>query len=270
MWEFGPFIPIFPSVKNDTVLSPQELRDGLAVRYNKRLLKLLGSCDGCGVAFSLDHGLNCAKGGNVIRRQNEIRDALGQLAALAYPHVTVEAVVFEPAAHNPTDTRLACDLAVRGLWSSQTEALIDCPIVILTPSPVPIALLSSPCWSPHSCHENQAPTSVQWPAGRLLAVCLLKWLRCSPRGRSYPEESGCPAGCEVGQQLQTNNVLCSAATVRCQFFGPQCIVCVGCPKQSCSSSFERLGSFAPFQSWRLLSFWILCSLMLLLLVLSYD
>ena len=54
---------------------------------------------------------------------------VGQLAALAYPHVTVEPVVREPAAHNPTDTGLVCDLAVRGLWSSQTEALIDCRIV---------------------------------------------------------------------------------------------------------------------------------------------
>ena len=125
----GPWLLSFPSVKNDTVLSPQEFRDGLAVRYNKPLLKLPGSCDGCGAAFSLDHGLNCAKGGNVIRRHNEVRDALGQLAALAYPHVTVEPVVREPAAHNPTDTGLVCDLTVRGLWSSQTEALIDCRIV---------------------------------------------------------------------------------------------------------------------------------------------
>ena len=89
----GPWLSSFPSVKNDTVLSPQEFRNGLAMRYNKPLLNLPGSCDGCGAAFSLDHGLNCAKGGNVIRRHNEVRDALGQLAALAYPHVTVEPVV---------------------------------------------------------------------------------------------------------------------------------------------------------------------------------
>ena len=55
----GSWLSSFPSVKNDTVLSPQEFRDRLAVRYNKPLLKLPGSCDGCGAAFSLDHGLNC-------------------------------------------------------------------------------------------------------------------------------------------------------------------------------------------------------------------
>ena len=58
----GSMALVIPSVKNDTVLSPQEFRDGLAMCYNKPLLKLPGSCDGCGAALSLDHGLNCAKG----------------------------------------------------------------------------------------------------------------------------------------------------------------------------------------------------------------
>ena len=43
------------------------------------------------------------------------------------------------------------------------------------------------------------------------------------------EESGCPAGCEVGQQLQPDNVLCPAGTVRCYSSG-LCTLCAGCPK----------------------------------------
>ena len=42
-------------------------------------------------------------------------------------------VVREPATHNPADTGLVCDLAVRGLWSSQTEVLIECRIVNTDP-----------------------------------------------------------------------------------------------------------------------------------------
>ena len=38
-------------------------------------------------------------------------------------------MVREPAAYNSDDTGLVCDLAVRGLRSSQTEALLDCRIV---------------------------------------------------------------------------------------------------------------------------------------------
>ena len=77
-----------PSEKNDTVLSAREFRDGLALCYNKPLLALPGVCDGCGKSFSLDHGLNCPNGGNIIRRHNEVRDVAGQLASMAYSHVT--------------------------------------------------------------------------------------------------------------------------------------------------------------------------------------
>ena len=52
----------------------------------------LDCTDGCGKRFSLDHGLNCPNGGSVIRRHNEIRDVNGQLASLAYGHVTTEPV----------------------------------------------------------------------------------------------------------------------------------------------------------------------------------
>ena len=59
------------------------------------------------------------------------------------------------------------------------------------------------------------------------------------------EESGCPAGWEVGQQLQSDNVLCPAATVRCYSSG-LCTLCAGCPKEACPTSFGRWGRFAPF------------------------
>jgi hypothetical protein len=37
-------------------------------------------CDGCGQNFSVQHALECKKGGNVISRHNEIRDELADLA----------------------------------------------------------------------------------------------------------------------------------------------------------------------------------------------
>ena len=77
------WLSAMPSEKNDTVLSAREFRDGLALRYNKPLLALPGVCDGCGKSFSLDHGLICPNGGNIIRRHNEVRDVAGQLASVA-------------------------------------------------------------------------------------------------------------------------------------------------------------------------------------------
>ena len=66
----GAWLSVLPCPKNDSVLSPREFRDGLAIRYQKPLLQMPGTCDGCGALFSLEHGLNCANGGNLIRRHN--------------------------------------------------------------------------------------------------------------------------------------------------------------------------------------------------------
>ena len=122
----GAWLSVLPCPKNDSVLSPREFRDGLAIRYQKPLLQMPGTCDGCGALFSLEHGLNCANGGNLIRRHNEVRDVTGQLAALAFPHVTKEPVV----RHGSGDEDgLICDLAVRGVWNPQTEALLDVRVV---------------------------------------------------------------------------------------------------------------------------------------------
>ncbi len=122
----GAWLTVKPSARNDTALSPREFRDGLAMRYGKPLIHLPSTCDGCGSKFSVDHGLNCPNGGNVIQRHNELRDAVGQLASLAYPHVTKEPIVREG---DGKEDGLVCDLAVRGVWNPQTEALFDFRVV---------------------------------------------------------------------------------------------------------------------------------------------
>ena len=105
-------------------MSAREFRDGLCMRYQLPILHLPDRCDGCGSCFSVDHGLNCPRGGNVIERHNEIRDMVGQLAAMAYAHVSREPVVRE-AGEQGNQSGLVCDLAVRGVWQPQTEALFD-------------------------------------------------------------------------------------------------------------------------------------------------
>ena len=42
------------------------------------------TCDGCGAAFTLSHALDCRKGGLIVRSHNEIHDAFGDLACLAF------------------------------------------------------------------------------------------------------------------------------------------------------------------------------------------
>ena len=62
----------------------------LSLRYHRPLLKTPGHCDGCGEEFSFQHALDCKKGGLVTQRHNEVRDALGDLAAIVYKEVVRE------------------------------------------------------------------------------------------------------------------------------------------------------------------------------------
>ena len=64
-----------------------EFRNSLALRYHRPLLQLSALCDGCGSQLSTEHALDSRSGGLVIQRHNEIRDALGDLASIAYKEV---------------------------------------------------------------------------------------------------------------------------------------------------------------------------------------
>ena len=103
-------------------LSPQQFRDALSLRYHRPLSMMPSSCDRCGSAYSLSHALDCRKGGLVTQHHNKVRDALGDLAALAYKDV-----IHEPVVHkgNAEVSALVADLGIRGVWLPQTEALLD-------------------------------------------------------------------------------------------------------------------------------------------------
>ena len=64
---------------------------------------LPSQCDGYGESFTLQHGLGCPKGDLIIRRHNEIRDCLDDLAALVWPQAIRKPVVSEgdPALNDP-------------------------------------------------------------------------------------------------------------------------------------------------------------------------
>ena len=86
---------MLPVAKHHFDLSAGEFRDALAMRYGRSLLSMPSVCDGCGELFTLGHALDCKKGGLVTQRHNEVRDALGDMAALAYRDVVREPIVRE-------------------------------------------------------------------------------------------------------------------------------------------------------------------------------
>ena len=122
------WLTVLPVAKHHFDLSAQEFRDALAIRYRKPLLGIPPNCDGCGAPFDLSHALSCRRGGLVTQRHNEVRDAFGELAALAWNQVVKEPVVREAnsLSHTPA---LVADLSVRGVWIPQVEALFDIRVV---------------------------------------------------------------------------------------------------------------------------------------------
>ena len=89
-------------------MTGQGFRDALTVRYRKPLLCVPPCCDGCGALSSLNHFLICRKGGLIVQRHNEIRDAIGDLATLLWGQVKREPVVSEDS----DDGILVADLGV--------------------------------------------------------------------------------------------------------------------------------------------------------------
>ena len=115
------WLSVLPTAANNFDLTAQEFRDAFAIRYKKPLLSIPPHCDGCGALSSLDHFLSCKKGGLIIQRHNEFRDAIGDLASLLWGRVRHEPIVSE----DTDDEALVADLGIRGVWAPQTEALFD-------------------------------------------------------------------------------------------------------------------------------------------------
>ena len=116
------WLTVLPLACHQFDLSSQQFRDALSLRYHRPLAMMPASCDGCGSTFCLSHALDCRKGGLVTQCHNEVRDALGDLAALAYKDVIREPVVCKGDDGAPV---LIADLGVRGVWLPQIEALFD-------------------------------------------------------------------------------------------------------------------------------------------------
>ena len=93
MNDLSGWLTVLPMSQDHFDLIAQQFRDALALRYRKPLLNVPSNCDGCGSPFSLDHALICRKGGLIIQQHNEVRDVVGDLAALVWSRVVSEPVV---------------------------------------------------------------------------------------------------------------------------------------------------------------------------------
>ena len=89
----GAWLSAAPHQLNGTVLSIEEFRDNLRLRFGFPPLHMPGRCGGCGAKFTVDHAMCCQKGGLIVRRHN---DLAGEWHTLCVSAKSAGAVADEP------------------------------------------------------------------------------------------------------------------------------------------------------------------------------
>ena len=132
-------ISVLPSTVAGTDLSAQEFRDALCMRYGRTPKDLPTHCDGCGSKFTMQHALQCKKGGLVIYRHDEVKNELAHLimTAMSDSAIRDEPLIISgrsaksPKAENTKEANDQSlneqrgDISARGFWSIGTECIVD-------------------------------------------------------------------------------------------------------------------------------------------------
>ncbi|MEJ2330924.1 MAG: hypothetical protein P8Z33_13945, partial [Gammaproteobacteria bacterium] len=138
----GAWLTVIPNTLNGTELSREEFRDNLRLRFGFLPLQMQRHCDGCGDRLTMEHALNCTKGGLVLLHHNDTANEWGDLCAKA---LTPSAVSHEPtifpsgtAASDRVDADQGCtsrgpsigldargDKGVEGFWAHRTTCIFD-------------------------------------------------------------------------------------------------------------------------------------------------
>ena len=119
------WLSVIPSEGNHFQMNAMEFRDALALRYGRTPINLPSHCDADEEIFDINHALNCAKGGLVYARHNELRDLNCSLLELA----GLKQIMSEPVVRESEDECIRADWAARGFWEPQKLDLLDGCIV---------------------------------------------------------------------------------------------------------------------------------------------
>ena len=127
----GDWLGAYPSGRSDFLVSRDEYRVGICIRYGKTPVHLPKLCDGCGCVNSLEHSLVCRKGGLIDGRHGVVNDVVGDICVKAFSNgaVKIEPPIFPPGAVEPGEVANSRgDISVLGLWSKGTKGFIDTTI----------------------------------------------------------------------------------------------------------------------------------------------
>jgi hypothetical protein len=133
--ETGGWLNTLPNILNGTVLSEEEFRDSLRLRFRLIPLKLPLKCDGYDQALNANHAMKCSKGGLILHHRNDVAPEWGKICTRALkpwvvsnkPHIhtdwdTPKATGTTGA---PIDPDLKGDIGVKGFWKNSHSMIFD-------------------------------------------------------------------------------------------------------------------------------------------------
>ena len=121
------WLAVTPNSQNNFILSANEFRDNVALRYARSPPRLHATCDGCGQNFTINHALKCKAGGLIISRHNEFRNCNADLLGKSgLTQIKTEPVIKEASKSSPA---LILDFCARGFWETQRDAFFDVRII---------------------------------------------------------------------------------------------------------------------------------------------
>ena len=119
-----------PVEEHGFALHKGAFRDAMALRYGWRPQGMPSTCI-CGKQNDVSHALSCARGGYVIMRHNEIRDAtatlLREVTSSVEVEPTLQPITGERMNHQSAkmDDNCRLDVKCRGFWSGSQDAFFD-------------------------------------------------------------------------------------------------------------------------------------------------
>ena len=123
------WLNVLPLAEHGFNLNKREFRDALALRYNKQLRGLPSHCP-CGQKFTINHAMNCKRGGFVNIRHNNIRDYESSLLSKVCNDVQTEPELqpltgeqLNRGTIKGDEARL--DVRARGFWRRGQNAYFD-------------------------------------------------------------------------------------------------------------------------------------------------
>ena len=131
------WLTALPLAKYGFTLNKGQFRDSLLLRYGKELSGLPETC-ACGTPMTINHALNCSRGGYIIIRHNSVRDFLANQISQVCKVVTVEPPLQQ--LEGETFTRRGTltgeharpDIKARGFYRDGQHAFFD--IKLLNPN----------------------------------------------------------------------------------------------------------------------------------------